>query len=89
MASVSTRTAFRRFAQPVTSSFRLRPVLLLGQRRGLVSHQDATYPQVPYEKGESVGDKRFSQFDLEGKVFVVTGAASCSPHISRASSIRS
>jgi D-arabinitol 2-dehydrogenase len=34
-----------------------------------------TYPQVPYEKGEDVGKKKFSQFDMEGKVFVVTGAA--------------
>lgn len=27
----------------------------------------------PYEKRENVGDKRFSQFDLSGKVFVVAG----------------
>lgn len=43
-----------------------------------------TYPQVPYEKAESVGEKRFSQFDLAGKVFVVTGAACRPPPISRA-----
>jgi hypothetical protein len=33
---------------------------------------------APYEKGENVGQKLFSQFDLAGKVFVVTGAA-CRP----------
>ncbi|KAH5025438.1 hypothetical protein HBI82_185360 [Parastagonospora nodorum] len=32
-----------------------------------------TYPQVPYEKGENVGGKTFSQFDMKDRVFVVTG----------------
>ncbi|KAH7093171.1 hypothetical protein FB567DRAFT_557197 [Paraphoma chrysanthemicola] len=34
---------------------------------------DATYSQAPYEKAEPVGNRRFSQFDLDGRVFVVTG----------------
>ena len=32
--------------------------------------------RAPYKKAENVGDKPFSQFDLGGKVFVVTGTAS-------------
>jgi hypothetical protein len=30
----------------------------------------------PYEKREKVGNKQFADFDLNGKVFVVTGALS-------------
>jgi hypothetical protein len=74
MASLrSSRTLLRRFARPAPPAVRFRPLTTPLQQRGLASHQDATYPQVPYEKHEKVGDKRFSQFDLEGKVFVVTG----------------
>ena len=80
----SSRTLLRRFARPAPPAFRLQPCMTPLHRRGLASHQDATYPQVPYEKHETVGEKRFSQFDLDGKVFVVTGAACRPPPISRA-----
>jgi hypothetical protein len=58
------------------------------QRRCVSQQSQSTVPltedpakqskPAPYEKGENVGEKRFSQFDLAGKVFVVTGAA-CRP----------
>lgn len=80
MVSLQARSVLSRFARPASIAFQRRPLTSLPQR-GFASHQDATYPQVPYEKGENVGAKRFSQFDLEGKVFVVTGAASSPPHI--------
>lgn len=88
MASLrSSRTLLRRFARPAPPAFRLQPFATPLQRRSLASHQDATYSQVPYEKAESVGKKRFSQFDVEGKVFVVTGAACRPPPILRASTM--
>ncbi|RMZ74667.1 D-arabinitol 2-dehydrogenase [Pyrenophora seminiperda CCB06] len=69
----SSRTLLRRFARPAPPAFRLRPLSSPLQRRSFASHQDVTYPQVPYEKAEKVGEKKFSQFDIAGKVFVVTG----------------
>ncbi|RYN76943.1 hypothetical protein AA0119_g8427 [Alternaria tenuissima] len=69
----SSRMLLRRFVRPAPPAFRFQPFTAPPQRRTLASHQEATYPQVPYEKAESVGEKRFSQFDLDGKVFVVTG----------------
>jgi hypothetical protein len=69
------------FVRPASAAARRQTIAYSSQRRGLASHQDATYPQVPYKKAESVGTKRFSQFDLDGKVFVVTGAASSPPHL--------
>jgi hypothetical protein len=80
----SSKMLLRRFARPAPPAFRLQPLTTPLQRRGLASHQDVTYPQVPYEKAENVGEKKFSQFDLAGKVFVVTGAACRPPPISRA-----
>jgi NAD(P)-dependent dehydrogenase (short-subunit alcohol dehydrogenase family) len=43
------------------------------QRRGLATHRDVTNKQTPYEKRENVGNRKHSQFDIDGKVFVVTG----------------
>ncbi|KAJ4398322.1 hypothetical protein N0V91_010298 [Didymella pomorum] len=31
------------------------------------------YKQTPYEKRENVGDRKYGHFDIDGKVFVVTG----------------
>jgi hypothetical protein len=73
MASMRTRTMLCRSAHPVPVTMRRQLPVWSFQRRSIASHIDATYPQVPYEKAEKVGDKRFSQFDFEGKVFVVTG----------------
>jgi D-arabinitol 2-dehydrogenase len=85
MASLRfSRMLLRRFVRPAPPAFRFQPFTAPLQRRTLASHQDATYPQVPYEKAESVGEKRFSQFDLDGKVFVVTGAACRPPPLCRA-----
>jgi hypothetical protein len=83
----SSRTLLRRFARPAPPAFRPQSFTASLQRRSLASHQDATYPQVPYEKAESVGEKKFSQFDLDGKVFVVTGAACRPPPAPRASTM--
>lgn len=55
------------------SMSRSRPSKILLQQRGLATHRDATYKQTPYEKRENVGDRKYSQFDVGGKVFVVTG----------------
>jgi D-arabinitol 2-dehydrogenase len=52
---------------------RNQPTTWCVQRRSITSHRDVTCQQVPYEKDENVGVKKFGQFDLEGKVFVVTG----------------
>jgi hypothetical protein len=59
------------------------------QRRPISQQSQSTVPltedpvkqskPAPYEKGENVGQKRFSQFDLAGKVFVVTGASCRNP----------
>ncbi|KAF1833686.1 hypothetical protein BDW02DRAFT_569778 [Decorospora gaudefroyi] len=85
MASLrSSRTLLRRFARPSPPAFRFRRAATPLQQRSFASHQDVTYPQVPYEKAENVGEKRFSQFDMDGKVFVVTGAACRPPPTSRA-----
>jgi hypothetical protein len=74
----SSRMLLRHFARPAPPAIRFRPLSPLLQQRCLASHQDATYPQVTYEKAEKVGNKMFGQFDMAGKVFVVTGAA-CRP----------
>lgn len=76
MASLQMKTSFVRSLRQSPFSLGRQPRICVLQQRGLATHQDATYPQVPYKKGENVGGKRFSQFDLQGKVFVVTGAAS-------------
>jgi D-arabinitol 2-dehydrogenase len=73
MASLRTRAVLCRFARPASIAVRRQPFVWSLQKRSVASHRDVTYPQVPYEKEEKVGDKRFSQFDLDGKVFVVTG----------------
>lgn len=78
MASIRSQMVLRRIPRPLSRSLRAQPTVLQFQRRNLVSHQDAAYQQASYQKAESVGDKRFSEFDLAGKVFVVTGAA-CRP----------
>lgn len=52
---------------------RFQPCTTLLLRRGFGSHRDVTYQQTPYEKRENVGDKKYGQFDVGGKVFVVTG----------------
>jgi hypothetical protein len=80
----SSRTLLHRFARASQPAFRVQPFVTPLQRRTLASHQDVTYPQVPYEKAENVGEKRFSQFDLAGKVFVVTGTAYRPPPTLRA-----
>lgn len=74
----SSSMTMRRFARPALPALRIQPLAGRLQRRSLASHQDVTYPQVPYEKAENVGEKKFSQFDVAGKVFVVTGAG-CPP----------
>lgn len=52
-----------------------QPLVAPLQRRTFATDQDAAYSQAPYKKAENVGAQPFSQFDLGGKVFVVTGAA--------------
>jgi D-arabinitol 2-dehydrogenase len=69
----SSRMLLRRFVRPAPPAFRFQPFTAPPQRRTLA-----------YEKAESVGEKRFSQFDLDGKVFVVTGAACRPPPLCKA-----
>lgn len=69
MASLRSGMLTRRIAGAPLAS-RLRPLTSLPLRRFYASEKRA-----PYEKGENVGEKKFSQFDVDGKVFVVTGAA--------------
>lgn len=73
MAFLRSVTAIRRVAYKSSSISRFQPSANLLQRRGLASHRDLTYKQTPYEKRENVGDRKYSQFDIGGKVFVVTG----------------
>lgn len=56
------------------STFRSRP--LVAKISPVIQRFAHTQAQAPYERAESVGNRPFSQFDLGGKVFVVTGAAS-------------
>lgn len=67
-----------RFVRPASIAVRRQPLAWSVQQRNSASHQDATCPQSPYGKAEKVGQKRFCQFDLDGKVFVVTGEMSTS-----------
>ncbi|KAF1845255.1 uncharacterized protein K460DRAFT_366134 [Cucurbitaria berberidis CBS 394.84] len=85
MASIRSTMMLHRFARQSPTAMRLLPRTTPLQRRNFASHQDATHAQVPsYEKAENGRGKRFSQFDLGGKVFVVTGAARRPPHSLRA-----
>lgn len=63
----------RRVAWSSSTKSRFQPTTTLLQRRGLASHRDATYEQKPYENHEFVGGRKYSPFDIDGKVFVVTG----------------
>lgn len=73
MASLRSASALGRVACRVSNISRFQPTTTLLQRRGLATHRDVTYKQTPYEKRETVGDRKYSQFDIGGKVFVVTG----------------
>lgn len=79
MASVRTKVMLHPVARPASLAIRRQPLTSTVKCRSQVSHRDMTYPQVPYEKGENVGGKTFSQFDMKNRVFVVTGAASILP----------
>ncbi|KAL1594872.1 hypothetical protein SLS59_008685 [Nothophoma quercina] len=73
MASLRPASALGRVACRVSNISRFQPTTTLLQRWGLATHRDVTYKQAPYEKRETVGDRKYSQFDIDGKVFVVTG----------------
>ncbi|KAF3044375.1 hypothetical protein E8E12_009845 [Didymella heteroderae] len=60
-------------ASKSSSLSQFRPSSVLLQRRELASHRDVTCKQTPYQKRENVGDWGYGQFDICGKVFVVTG----------------
>jgi D-arabinitol 2-dehydrogenase len=75
MASLRVRMAMCQLARPAFVAVRCQPITWSVQQRGLASQRDVTCAQIQYEKDESTGGKMFSQFDLEGKVFVVTGVA--------------
>lgn len=56
---------------PLLSAPRISPL----QHRLASSKSGYAEDRAPYKKAESAGSKPFSQFDVSGKVFVVTGAA--------------
>lgn len=69
-----TSLLFARAVRATLPAFHHKPVVsTAARRRGVASHRNATYPRVPYEKGERVGVERSGPFDLGMKVFVVTG----------------
>ncbi|KAJ4295534.1 hypothetical protein N0V90_007547 [Kalmusia sp. IMI 367209] len=65
---MASRTLLRRLPRP-SSALRPTPLIPPLQRRF------ASEDRAPYAKAESVGNKPFSRFDINGKVFLVTGAA--------------
>ncbi|KAF2449131.1 NAD(P)-binding protein [Karstenula rhodostoma CBS 690.94] len=66
-------SAWRAVPRARPAPLRLAPIATPLQCRCASSHLKNSEDRAPYEKGESVGNKRFSQFDISGKVFVVTG----------------
>ncbi|KAF9741105.1 hypothetical protein PMIN06_008355 [Paraphaeosphaeria minitans] len=68
-ASSAWRAASRVRPEPL----RLAPIIAPLQCRSAGSKAKCSEDLAPYKKGESVGNKAFSQFDIGGKVFVVTG----------------
>jgi hypothetical protein len=81
MASLRTSSLLSRFTRPAATAFRQQALTSSRQWRGLASHLERTYPQTPYDRGENVGGNTFNHFNMDGKVFVVTGTASCPPQI--------
>jgi hypothetical protein len=80
MSAIRSRTILGRIARPALAISRPQPLPSILQRQGLASHQNMTHLQIPDEKVENVVEKRFNQIDMDGKVFVNTGAASSPPH---------
>ncbi|OAG12443.1 NAD(P)-binding protein [Paraphaeosphaeria sporulosa] len=52
---------------------RLAPIFAPLQSRFTSSNARHSEDRAPYEKSESVGNRALSQFDISGKVFIVTG----------------
>lgn len=75
MASQRSAALVRRLAS-CPAAWRSGPLITPLQRRGIHGRSEQ---RAPYEKAENVGDRRFSQFDVGGKVFIVTGSASRPP----------
>jgi hypothetical protein len=71
--SLRVKTALYRLVRPAFMIGRNQPTTWSVQRRSIASHRDVMCPQVSYEKDENVRVRKLGQFDLEGKVFVVTG----------------
>ena len=73
MAFVRSFVPTRRFASSGLNVSRIQPSTTFGQRRGLASQPDVIYRETPCQKRNIVDDRRHSQFNVGGKVFVVTG----------------
>jgi hypothetical protein len=77
---VGASSAWRSVAAIRPAFLRSTPAVAPLQYRFASSQPGNSEDRAPYEKGERVGNKSFSQFDIGGKVFVVTGAAArCYP----------
>ena len=62
-------------------TWRFRPfITTFGPVQQRFAHSE---DRAPYEKHENVGTKSFGQFDVGGKVFVVTGIGNRTPHSDR------
>ncbi|KAK7177561.1 short-chain dehydrogenase [Paraphaeosphaeria sporulosa] len=65
-------SAWRSVSRTQPEHLRRRAFVAPPQYRFASSNSGYSEDRAPYEKGESVGSKPFSQFDVRGKVFVVT-----------------
>jgi hypothetical protein len=63
----------RRFACFGLKMSQFKPTTISDQRRGLASQIDVKYGQAPYQKRNIMDDRRYNRFNVDGKVFVVTG----------------
>lgn len=72
--ATATASAWRRMPRIRSEPTHSTPLLVPLQRRFASSNSGHSEDRAPYRKGESVGNKPIGQFDVTGKVFVVTGA---------------
>ncbi|KZM25715.1 oxidoreductase [Ascochyta rabiei] len=73
MASARSTITLRQVVCGSSRPSRIQPSTAFLQRRTLATHRDITYKQTPCEKRDNVGSRKHSDFDIGGKVFVVTG----------------
>jgi D-arabinitol 2-dehydrogenase len=76
MSLLPIKVAFGRIARPAATAFQRQSFTWKSQQRGLPPHNITTTPELSKPKKEEAGQTLHRHFDLNGKVFVVTGGGS-------------